>query len=219
MPKNALDSGSRGRRGFEGVETDRKAHYSQPEIVAFYATAAAEVGLWRSEERLLPSLFAPEAVLLNVGAGAGRVSFGLWELGYHQVLGVDFARPMVEEARLLASKLEYATPFRVGDVSRLGFDAGAFDGVIWTAAGIADLAGPEARATAMKELRRVAKSGGLALITTPLAADESMDAFAALLASTGWEVTRTAARAAVADEPDDVTRRYPDVTFWVLKAV
>lgn len=201
------------------AETDRKVHYSQAEIVAIYATAAAEIGLWRSEEALLRPLFVPDSVLLNVGCGAGRVSFGLWELGYHQVIGVDFARPMIEAARLLAAKLEYATPFRVGDVTRLGFDAGVFDGVIWTAAGLADLADTAARTTALKELRRVTKSGGRALITTPLANDWPVADLSALFSSAGWTVLTTAARATVASEPDEVSRLYPDVTFWELKAV
>ena len=219
MPKNALDRNLRAARGSGVPDLDRKSHYSQPETVEFYTTAAAEVGLWRSEEVLFRRLFAPGDVLLNVGCGAGRVSLALWELGYHQVLGLDYARPMIEAARLLATKLEYAAPFRVGDVTRLGFDPGAFDGVLWPAAGWADLPDDAARGTAMASLRRVTKTGGVAVVTTPPTDEGARAAVQALFASNGWHVRETIARKDLATEPDDVVRRYPEVTFWVLTAV
>jgi SAM-dependent methyltransferase len=200
-------------------DLDRKSHYSQPEVVAFYTAAAAEIGLWRSEEVLFRRLFAPRDVLLNVGCGAGRVSLALWELGYHQVLGLDFAHPMVEAARLLATKLEYAAPFRVGDVTRLGFDPGAFDGVLWPAAGWGDLPDDAARGAALASLRRVIKAGGTAVVTILPTDDGSSDGLHALFASNGWQVKEAIARNQLASEPDDVIRRYPEVTFWVLIAV
>ena len=199
-------------------DLDRKNHYSQPDVVAFYTAAAAEIGLWRSEEVLFRRLFAPGDVLLNVGCGAGRVSLGLWELGYHQVLGLDFARPMIEAARLLATKLEYAAPFRVGDVTRLGFDPGAFDGLVWPAAGWADLPDDSARSAALASLRRIIKAGGTAIVTTLPADDGSRDAIHALFTSSGWQVREAVSRKELATEPDDVVSRYPEVIFWVLIA-
>jgi hypothetical protein len=74
LPKNALDRNPRGARGSTVPDLDRKRHYSQPETVEFYTTAAVEVGLWRSEEALFRRVFAPGEILLNVGCGAGRVS-------------------------------------------------------------------------------------------------------------------------------------------------
>lgn len=219
MPKNALDRNLRAARGSGVPDLDRKNHYSQPDIVDFYTRAAAEVGLWRSEEALFRRLFVPRDILLNVGCGAGRVSLALWELGYHQVLGVDFARPMVESARLLASKLEYAAPFRVGDVTRLGFDPGSFDGVIWPAAGWADLPDDAAREAALASLRRVTKTGGQAVVTIPSAGTCSPEGIRALLSSNGWQAKEVIPRSVLATEPDDVTVRYPDVIFWVLIAV
>ncbi len=200
------------------VAPDRKVHYSQPEIVAFHARSAAEIGLWRSEEVILRKIFPPTSVLLNVGCGAGRVSLALWELGYQQVLGLDFARPMVEAARLLASKLEYATPFRVGDVTRLGFDAGAFDGVIWLAAGIDDLADEAARTAALTSLRRITRTGGRAVITTLANGADALEDWPARFQAAGWRIDESVPQAALAAEPDEVTRAYAEVHFWVLTA-
>jgi SAM-dependent methyltransferase len=218
LPKNALDRNPRGARGSTVPDLDRKRHYSQPETVEFYTTAAVEVGLWRSEEALFRRVFAPGEILLNVGCGAGRVSLALWELGYPQVVGVDFARPMVEAARLLASKLEYAAPFRVGDVTCLTFDAGSFDGAIWSAAGMADVVEPASQVMAMNALRRVVRNGGRAIVTTPTTGGWTDDGVRALFRSTGWSIADMIARPALADEPEEVTRRYPDVNFWVLAA-
>ena len=44
------------------------------------------------------------------------------------------------------------------------------------------------------------------------------DGVRALFRSTGWSIADMIARPALADEPEEVTRRYPDVNFWVLAA-
>lgn len=193
-----------------------KNHYSDPDRVAFYREAAAALGLWRSEEAVFTRVFRPGDALLDVGCGAGRLSLALWELGYRQVLGVDFARPMIETARLLAAKLEYVTPFRVGDVTRLGFEAGAFDGAIWSANGIADLPDDEARRAALRELRRVVRFGGALVLTTP--AEWPAREIAVALAASGWEVSETRLRREIADEPPEVAAFCGECRFWVATA-
>lgn len=199
------------------AEFDAKTHYSKPEIVAQATRWAAELGLWKSEEIVLQRLFRPEQALLNVACEAGRISFGLWELGYRQILGIDVARPLIESARLLAAKLEYATPFRVADPSRLGFGAEAFDGVIWSGGRIADLS-PEAQATALAGLRRVTRAQGRLLVVTPEGGPSVPSDFAEIAGKAGWQVEEQARRSEIAREPNDVAAAYPDdVRFWTLR--
>jgi SAM-dependent methyltransferase len=78
--------------------------FNESTVALHYARAAHQLGLWASErlliERWLPDRAAP---LLDVGCGAGRVAFGLWDLGYRNLTAVDFAGELLDHARRLAS--------------------------------------------------------------------------------------------------------------------
>ena len=80
-----------------------RADFNDPLAVVHYARAAHFLGLWRSE-RLLIERFFPErsARLIEAGCGAGRVTLGLWDLGYHQLTAFDFAEELLDQARHLA---------------------------------------------------------------------------------------------------------------------
>ncbi len=143
-----------------------KAYYNQPGVVSDYAEAVSRVGLWRSEEKVLKRLFKPEQTLLELGCGTGRIAFGLWELGYQHILGVDVARDMVEEARRLNRVLEYGVSFRVGDATKLSFGDGEFDGAIFGFNGLMTIPRRENRRQALREIRRVVRAGGWLVFTT-----------------------------------------------------
>lgn len=82
-----------------------RADFNDPLAVVHYARAAHFLGLWRSE-RLLIERFFPDrsARLIEAGCGAGRVTLGLWELGYHQLTAFDFAEELLDQARHLATE-------------------------------------------------------------------------------------------------------------------
>lgn len=143
-----------------------KTWFGQEAVVQHYADAAIDMGLWRSEEQVFTRVFKPEQTLLEVGCGAGRISFGLWELGYRRILATDLSRAMIARARRLAAKLDYAVPLRVADATQLGFEAGMFDGAIFGFNGIMQIPGRAARRQAWRELRRVVRPGGRLVFTT-----------------------------------------------------
>jgi len=97
--------------------------FDDPNVVVHYARAADRLGLWASErvliERWLPDRAAP---LLDAGCGAGRVTLGLWKLGYRRLTGVDFSRELVDQARSLAAVRGAAIGFVHADVTRLNRD-------------------------------------------------------------------------------------------------
>lgn len=104
--------------------------------------------------------------MLDLGCGAGRIAFGLWELGFRRVTGVDFAPEMVERARRLAEAKGCAIPFACGDATSLELESGDFDGVIFGFNGLMQIPRRERRRRAITEVFRVVRPGGLFVFTT-----------------------------------------------------
>jgi SAM-dependent methyltransferase len=93
-----------------------------------------------------------------VGCGTGHLAAELTRRGY-QTWGTDIAEAMVQYAR------EHYDPdrFQVGDIERIDFPDNTFDGIVCL--GVMEyLRGDEA---ALREMWRVLKPGGYAVITTP----------------------------------------------------
>lgn len=143
-----------------------KNDFAVKDTVAYYGRAVTRVGLWRSEQAVLTRVFQPGDTLLELGCGAGRVSIGLWELGYKRLLGVDFCRPMVSEARRISRLLEYGVAFRYGDATALDLESGAFDGAFFLFNGLMQVPGRERRRQALREIHRVVAPGGRFVFTT-----------------------------------------------------
>lgn len=80
-----------------------------------YAHAANSVGLWASEEIICDHLFKKDEPLLELGCGAGRISLGLWDIGYRNIYAIDYSREMIEEARKFGRILDCDIVFRHGD--------------------------------------------------------------------------------------------------------
>jgi SAM-dependent methyltransferase len=89
--------------------------------VIHYTRAAHELGLWTSERLLIERFFPDRAVpLLEAGCGAGRVTLGLWALGYRDLTAFDFADELLDQARSLAAERRAdAIRFVQADATRL----------------------------------------------------------------------------------------------------
>lgn len=139
--------------------------YEDPKTVGHYSRATVNLGLWESEKIVFSRLFHPGQTLLDLGCGTGRIALEMWELGYRNLLGIDFSRPMIAEARRLARLLEYGVAFRVGDATNLKLPDGTFDGVIFGFNGLMQIPGRDNRRRAMAEIRRVLVPGGQLVFT------------------------------------------------------
>jgi SAM-dependent methyltransferase len=108
---------------------------------------------------------------LEAGCGAGRVTLGLWELGYRNVTAFDFAQELVDQAISLAIERK-ATSIRffVGDATKLPRNEPslhtAFAGVLFMFNGLMQIPGRENRRAALRELRRVTAAGAPLLFTS-----------------------------------------------------
>lgn len=145
---------------------DVKAYFDSDGVVDYYAKAAAELGLWGAEEKIFTRLFATEDSLLELGCGAGRISIGLYELGYRKVLATDYARSMVARMRDLAKRLDYTIHSRVADATQLDFEDGIFDGAIFGFNGLMQIPQAAQRERALSEVFRVLRPGAWFVFTT-----------------------------------------------------
>ncbi|NBB79408.1 MAG: methyltransferase domain-containing protein [Verrucomicrobia bacterium] len=142
------------------------AYFDAPTVVAHYAQAAGELGLWRSEEKIFTRLFHPDQSILELGCGCGRIAIGLHELGFRNVLASDFSKEMIARARHLAKMLEYSIPFRVCDATQLEFEAEVFDGAIFGFNGLMQISTRAGRERALREVLRVLRPGAWFCFTT-----------------------------------------------------
>src|SRR4051812_3644176 len=80
-----------------------RADFNDLLAVVHYTRAAHDLGLWNSERILIERFFSDHhAPLLEAGCGAGRVTLGLWDLGYRDLTAFDFAEELVDQAQSLA---------------------------------------------------------------------------------------------------------------------
>ncbi|QYM79972.1 class I SAM-dependent methyltransferase [Horticoccus luteus] len=100
-----------------------RADFNDLPAVLHYTRAAHELGLWASERLLIERFFPDRAApLLEAGCGAGRVTLGLWQLGYHHLTAFDFAAELLDQARALAAERHAETiHFLHADATRLPF--------------------------------------------------------------------------------------------------
>jgi SAM-dependent methyltransferase len=149
--------------------------FNDPGVVVHYTRAAHNLGLWTSEriliERWLPDRNVP---LLEVGCGAGRVTLGLWDLGYRRLTAVDFAREPLEEARRLAARRGAAITFAVTDATRLRepgpfvdlIPPDGFAGVLFLFNGLMQIPHRSRRRVALRQFHAVGRPEALLLFTT-----------------------------------------------------
>lgn len=145
---------------------DVKGYYRDPGVVDHYSDASQRVGLWLSEKKLFTALFQPDQVLLELGCGAGRISLGLYALGYQRLLATDFSHEMVVRAREIAESRSCDLSFRVADATRLNFEEDHWDGVIFGFNGLMQIPLRAQRKVAMGEVFRVLKPGACFVFTT-----------------------------------------------------
>ena len=141
-------------------------YFDSESVVDHYAQAAARLGLWESEEKIFTRVFAQTDSLLELGCGAGRIAFGLHELGYQNIMATDYSAEMIKRARHLSTLLECNMPLRVCDATDLEFEDNVFDGAIFGFNGLMQIPQAAQREQALSEIFRVIRPGGWFVFTS-----------------------------------------------------
>ena len=142
-------------------------YFSNSPVLDHYQEATEQVGLWNSERMVFSKTFSdPDLKLLEIGCGAGRISFGLWKRGYCNLTATDFSKAMVKRSRILNQKFKTEISFQVEDATGLSFGDNSFDGAIFGFNGLMQIPGRENRLQAMREIQRVLKPGSYFVFTT-----------------------------------------------------
>lgn len=137
-----------------------------------YKIRYSEQFTWYKLRKMVCRYFAEEArsgmKVLEIGCNVGINFFMLNDLfhdaGEIDFYGVDISPNAIKDARKEAEKLSLKNCFFVeGDAEKLKYDDNSFDIVICTEV-LEHLPHPE---VALKEIHRVLKWGGVAIITTP----------------------------------------------------
>jgi ubiquinone/menaquinone biosynthesis C-methylase UbiE len=144
-----------------------KEYYVSQQVVDYYARASSSVGLWESEAKIFQKVFTDaNESLLEIGCGCGRIAFGLHSLGYANLMGIDFSRNMIDQARRLARKLSVGVSFQVADATQMPFSDNLFDGAIFGFNGLMQIPGRDRRREALRETFRVLRPGSYFVFTT-----------------------------------------------------
>lgn len=102
----------------------------------------------------------PGSAVLEVAPGPGYFAIELAKLGAYSITGLDISRSFVEMGRANAERAGVAVDFRLGDAAHMPFPDKSFDFLLCRAA-FKNFTRP---VEALREMHRVLKPGGLALI-------------------------------------------------------
>ena len=140
--------------------------FSTKQTLDQYSTAVTDIGLWESEKVFFKKYLPPAGKILDIGCGAGRTTFGLYKIGYKNIIGLDLCPDMINEAKGYCEKSNLDISFLVGDACSLSFDDRSFDGCLFSFNGIMQIPQFNTRVQAMSEICRVLKPGGVFIFTT-----------------------------------------------------
>lgn len=143
-----------------------KEYFSQSSVVCDYARAVFDVGLWESEKILALEHIEKSFRILELGCGAGRISLGLWGLGYRDICATDFSPTMVEVAKNIFEGAGAGIKTRVADATDLPFEDGSFDAAIFGFNGLMQIPLRGRRKRAISEISRVLRKGAPFIFTT-----------------------------------------------------
>jgi len=143
-----------------------KKEYSVETRVNDYVSFVDKIGLWQSEKIVYAKYLNIHDKILDIGCGAGRTTFGLYDMDYHNITGMDLSDKMIAAAKKIAQDKGVEISFIAENACALPFDDNIFNAAIFSANGIMTIPTKEMRQKAFNEIYRVLKPGGIFIFTT-----------------------------------------------------
>jgi len=131
-----------------------------------YSNAIENIGLWESEKYVINKYFDKNKSILDVGCGAGRTTFNLYEMGYKNIIGLDLTPEMISAAKTINKEKKTEIEFIVGDATDLNFEDNSFDQALFSFNGLMQIPERKNRIKALKEIKRVLTENGIFIFTT-----------------------------------------------------
>lgn len=141
------------KNDFSERATEWASHYADPEPRTL--SAQHLISRQRLALEMVEAVIPPSSRILDAGCGSGVMASKLIERGY-AVWGIDFAEPMIRQARELCG----SDQFGVADIEHIPFPDNTFDAVV--SLGVIEYL--ESDEQALHEIRRVLRPGGRAVI-------------------------------------------------------
>ena len=104
--------------------------------------------------------------ILDLACGYGRLTIPLAKAGY-QIEGLDIAPNLIKSAKKMVWQAKINIPFKIGDMRSLPYADKSFDLVVCMWSSFCHLLTEQDQIKTLKEMLRVLKGGGLALIDLP----------------------------------------------------
>ena len=140
--------------------------YEKPAAIKKYTASIADVGLWESEKKIITQFVNIESNILELGCGAGRVSYNLYKLGYKNITGIDLSKNMISSAKKYAFDKNADIKYYVDDAMNLSFKECTYDCVLFMFNGLMLIPGLENRIKVLKEVKRVLNKNGIFIFTS-----------------------------------------------------
>ena len=142
-------------------------YFAGSQVLEHYQEATEKVGLWNSEKIVFSKTFPDKnRKILELGCGVGRISFGLWKLGYRKLLATDFSKPMIKNAKRLNLTSKTDILFEVEDAISPNLSDESVEGVIFGFNGLMQIPSRKNRQKVMLEVYRILKPNSYFVFTT-----------------------------------------------------
>lgn len=139
-------------------------HYEKNEF-DYWGFSVVEKGFSIEEKKFIDLLVNKNSKILDIGCGGGRLSLGLYKLGFSRITGMDFSFKFcsVYNNRFVDLKKEI---FGINaSAVALPFNNGVFDYVLCLGNLLSFLSKQHDRVSALKEIERVLAPGGIVVVS------------------------------------------------------
>ncbi len=143
-----------------------KNEYNSMDTVNLYEDFTYNIGLLEIEKYLLMKYVNKQAKILDIGCGCGRATFGMYEIGYRNIVGVDICENMINKAKEI-SKVRNEDIIFLND-NILNIKMKDIDVATFLFNGLMTIPGLENRKKTVNHICKILKPSGFFIFTTPI---------------------------------------------------